>query len=292
MSGRSISAKVGLSALVLCGLTSMRCENNATTFFIRQMNAPQVSGTTCTIPIEPTAQRIAEGTMDVGIRDDYFVSPLMQNALVAVANPNFGRIESNGVNVQGFVVELHEGSPDGALIERPFSVYQTTFVPAAVAGAPSFQIATLQVIPPPIGQRLRSEVCVIDRTGVTENCPVPRIRERVKRIIVRINAFGETQGHVPIESPVYDFPVNVCCGCTVTFPSDSDQSEMLRPGPDCSAGVALVGPAQCFPGMDFPLDCRACASSNPEFCQPRGFRALTTVDRMGMITTSPCPMDL
>lgn len=292
MSGRSISAKVGLSALMVCGLTSLSCSNNATSFFIRQMNAPVASGTACTIPLEATAQRIAEGTMDVGLRDDYFISPLMQSSLVAVANPNFGRIETNGVNVQGFVVELHEGSPDGALIERPFSVYQTTFVPAAVGGVPSYQVATLQVIPPPIGQALRNQVCVIDRQGVTENCPVPRIRERVKRIIVRVNAFGETQGHVPVETPTYDFPVNVCCGCTVTFPADADQAEMLRPGPDCNSGVAVASQGQCFPGMDFPLDCRVCASSNPEFCQPRGYRALTTVDMAGRITTSPCPTDL
>lgn len=291
MSGRSISTRIGLSALVLGGLTSLSCENNAVSFFIRQMNAPILAGQVCTVPLEPTAQRIAEGTMDVGIRDDYLVSPLLQNSLVAVANPAFGRIESNGVNVQGFVVELHEGSPDGALIERPFSVYQTTFVPAAVAGVPAYQVATLQVIPPPIGQRLRNEVCVIDRTGVTSDCPVPRIRERVKRIIVRLTAFGDTQGHVPVESPTYDFPVNVCCGCSVLFPSDSDQAEMLRPGPDCNSGVAVPTQGQCFPGQDFPLDCRVCASSNPEFCQPRGFRA--NVMTMGtMVTSVPCPTDL
>lgn len=284
-----ISARGGLLAVAALGL-NLGCEQNAVTFFITQMNAPQIAGTTCTVPDDPNSARIAEGIMDVGLRDDYFVSPLLQNSLVATASPSFGRVETANIIVQGFVVELHDGSPEGALIERPFSVYQSTLVPVGVGGLPSYQVSTLQVIPPPVGQRLRTEVCVIDTQGVTENCPVPRIRQRVKRIIVRLSAFGATQGHLDVETPTFDFPVNVCCGCTVQFPSDSDQAEMLRPGPDCSSGLAVASQGACNPGMDFPLDCRFCASANPQFCQPRGYRALTTVTGT-TIMTSPCPTD-
>lgn len=267
------------------------CEKNAASVFIRQMNAPVAAGAMCTIPLEPNAQRVSEGIMDVGLRDDYLVNPLIQSALIATANPNSGRIETNGSTIEGFVIELREGSPDGALIEVPFSVYQSTFVPASFGGTPSFGITTLQVIPPGIGQRLRADVCVIDRQGVTSDCPVPRVRERVKRIIVRMTAFGRTQGNMAIETPTYDFPVNVCCGCTVQFPSDANQSDMAWPGPDCNSGIAVQGPGLCQPGQDFLLDCRQCASSNPEFCQPRGFQRVVPIVN-GVAQSLMCPADL
>lgn len=269
----------------------LSCENNAASVFIRQMNAPVAAGQVCTIPFEPNAQRVSEGIMDVGIRDDYLVNPLMQSALIATANPNSGRVETNGANIEGFVIELRDGSPDGPLIEVPFSVYQSTHIPASFGGTPSFGVSTIQVIPPGIGQRLRNDVCVVDRQGVTSECPVPRIRERVKRIIVRLTAFGRTQGAIPIETPTFDFPVNVCCGCLLQFPSDANLPDMLWPGPDCNSGIALQGPGLCQPGQDFLLDCRQCASSNPEFCQPRGFQRIVPMVS-GMPQNLNCPSDL
>ncbi len=279
-------------ALALAGLSMFSCEKNAASVFIRRMQAPIAAGVVCMIPLDPIVQPVAEGIMDVGVRDDYLVNPLIQSSLVATANPNFGRIETNGATIEGFVVELREGSPDGPLVEVPFSVYQTTFVPPSMAGAPSFGITTLQVIPPGIGQRLRADVCVIDRQGVTTDCPVPRIRERVKRIIVRMTAFGRTQGNISIETPSFDFPVNVCCGCTVQFPTDANLADAVYPGPDCNSGIALIGPGLCAPGQDFLLDCRQCASSRPEFCQPRGFQSRLPL--LPMSTTPQridCPLD-
>lgn len=277
--------------MALAAVTASGCADNEATFFIRQMSAPLVAGNLCTLPIDPTAQRVTEGVMDVGLRDDYFVAPLFQSSLISTANPSFGRVETAGVNIQGFVVELRDGSPSGALLERPFSVYQSTFVPAGVGGLPTYAATQLQVIPPPVGQALRASVCVVDRTGVDTNCPVPRIRQRVKRVIVRMYAFGRTQGNLDIETPIYDFPVNVCCGCLVQFPADADAPETVRPGPDCTVGVPLVGPGQCGVGMDFPVDCRSCAGTNREFCQPRGYRATVTQGAMGMPMSIPCPTD-
>jgi hypothetical protein len=292
MSGRRSSNGRWLSAVALCGLALSGCEGNLASVLIRQMNAPVATGAVCTVPLDPTAQRVAEGTLDVGIRDDYVLNPLLQSSLVSTANPNFGRVETNGSFIEGFVVELRDGSPDGRLIERPFSVYQSTFIPASLGGAPSFNVSSLQVIPPAIGQRLRAEVCVIDRMGVTPTCPVPRIRERVQRVIARLTGFGRTQGNIPIETPTFDFPINICCGCSVTFPSDADQTEMVRPGPDCNSGLPLVSPGLCAPGQDFALDCRACAGSNVEFCQPRGYRAGPTMDANMRLIPNTCPTDL
>ncbi len=292
MSRRHASLGVGKAGLALCGLTMFSCENNSVSVFIRQMTAPLAAGAVCTIPMEPLAQRVAEGIMDVGIRDDYLVNPLLQSQLVATANPAFGRVETNGATIEGFIIELREGSPEGRMVANtpPFSVYQTSFLAASLAGTPSFAVSTVQVIPPGIGQQLRNEVCVIDRQGVTADCPVPRVRERVKRVIVRVTAFGRTQGNIAIETPTYDFPVNVCCGCTVQIPTDANLADTAYPGPDCNSGVAIAGPSLCQPGQDFLLDCRQCAASDPEFCQPRGYQA-----RVPVIGALPqridCPTD-
>jgi len=268
------------------------CEKNAASVFIRQMQAPIAAGPVCTFPLDPNAQRVAEGIMDLGVRDDYLANPLLQSSLVSTSNPNFGRVDTAGTIMEGFVVELHEGSPDGPLVEVPFSVYQSSFVPSSIGGAPSFAVTNVQVIPPGIGQRLRNEVCVIDRQGVTTDCPVPRIRSRVKRIIARMTAFGRTQGNISVETPTFDFPVNVCCGCTVQFPPDSNFADAVYPGPDCNSGIALIGPGTCVPGQDFLLDCRLCASTVPEFCQPRGFQSrLPTVGMSATPQRIDCPVD-
>lgn len=289
MSRRSAFVGVGKAGLALCGLSMLSCENNAVSLFIRQMQPPLVAGVMCIIPLDPNIGRVAEGIMDVGIRDDYLANPLLQSSLVQTANPTFGRVESNGAIIDGFVIELRDGSPEGPLVEVPFSVYQTSFVAPSLAGTPSFAATTVQVIPPGIGARLRNEVCVIDRQGVTADCPVPRVRERVKRIIVRMTAFGHTQGNISLETPTFDFPVNVCCGCTVQFPPDANAAETVYPGPDCNSGIPILGPATCAPGQDFLLDCRACAASDPDFCQPRGFQSRPGIGTM--VTPLNCPID-
>ncbi|MEZ4406704.1 MAG: hypothetical protein R3A52_09530 [Polyangiales bacterium] len=90
------------------------CVDNEISFFIRQVQAPVPMGaSTCTIPADPSANRIFEGTLDVGLRDDYRMAPLLVSQVAARADMQMNRPETSVISVEGFVIEIHEGSPTG-----------------------------------------------------------------------------------------------------------------------------------------------------------------------------------
>jgi hypothetical protein len=265
-----------LGALVLGGvLTSAAgCVDNTVSLYIRQVQAPLVAGAVCMVTPDPFALSIPSGTLDVALKNNYTMTPLIANQLVTRASMDLLRAETSTVNIQGFVVELREGSPDGPLVGPAFSVYQNVVVPAALtATTPGYAWANIQVIPPQVGDALRGAVCQIDRTGVNESCPVYRVVSASRTILVKLTAFGASLGGNDVESSPFYFPVTVCCGCLITFPVDADAPATMTTGigRDCNNGMPLIGPASCNLGQDFPVDCRYCSTAHPEFCQPRGF---------------------
>lgn len=276
MWNRLIPSRPLLGVLALSGAfaSSVGCVDNTLSLYIRQIQSPTVAGTTCTYPIDPTAPSITEGTLDVALRTSYSIAPLLANQLASTANMEQRRVETSVLNIQGFVVELHEGSPEGAIIGQPFSVYQNVTVPAALSAAvPGYAFTRIQVIPPQVGEVLKAAVCRFDNTGVTTDCPVPRVTSVNRRILVKLTAFGESLGQRAIESAPYYFPLTVCCGCLITFPIDSDAPEAMGrgAGPDCNAGSPGASQATCGVGQDFPVDCRLCSGSANPLCQPRGY---------------------
>lgn len=279
-----------VGALVLGGLASMGCVDNTVSLFIRQVQAPQLAGAACTFTNDPSSASIPEGTLDVAIAESYKMAPLLANQQVSQANMDQRRAETSFVNVQGFVVELHEGSPEGVLIGSPFSVYQNVVVPPSLAaGTPGYAFASLEVIPPQITAALRDAVCRISPAPTpTAECPVPRYQSADRRVIVKLTAFGDSLGQHGVESVPFIYPVRVCCGCLVAFPTDSDAAETLYPGPDCRGGNAVQSLATCRPGQDFALDCRFCSTDRRYvgFCNPPGFNAFTPASRTPGLT---CP---
>lgn len=261
-----------LGALVL-GSTLMGCVDNTVSLFIRQVQAPVLQGAACSFTNDPASPFVPVGVFDVALRRNYRMTPLLANQLLTRANMDQGRVETSFLNVQGFVVELHENSPDGPLIGPPFSVYQTVVVPPSLAaGTPGYAAASIEVIPAQVGIALRDAVCVTPpgaRAPTTE-CPVPVVVSANRRVIVKLTAFGEALNQAGVESVPFLWPVTVCCGCTIQFPPESDSPEAVYPGPDCRNGAAVGGLGACSLGQDFDVDCRLCSGNNP-LCNPVGF---------------------
>ncbi|MDB4927908.1 MAG: hypothetical protein JWM10_392 [Myxococcaceae bacterium] len=275
MWNRLKASRAHLGALVLGGVltSSVGCVDNTVSVFIRQIQRPVVTGVTCTFNNDPTSTIITEGTLDVALKDSYTLRPLIANQLVTGANMDQRRIETSFLNIEGFVIELREGSPEGPLVGPAFSIYQNVVVPASVApGTPGYAATSITVIPPQVASALRSAVCQFDTAGVTPECPVVRIAASVnRRILVKMTAFGSSTGQHDVESTPFYFPVTVCCGCLLTFPNGSDTIEVDGDQrPDCNSGMAMPTCADTL-GQDDPVDCRSCASTNPSICQPRGF---------------------
>jgi hypothetical protein len=85
-----------------------------------------------------------------------------------------------------------------------------------------------------------------------------------KRVITRITVFGQTSGGNNIESNEFQFPVDVCNGCLVTFPAGSeDPVKAAATGkPNCSATSTTTSSTStvipCVVGQDQVVACTLC----------------------------------
>jgi hypothetical protein len=264
-SRRSSTLRMMLATTAFAALTS--CEDNAVSFFIRANMAPQPSGSGCTITNDPSAPTLPEGRFDVAAADSYSMSPLFQSNIFPRFDMTANRAETNHVFVQGIVVEVHVGEPTGPILDRAFTVFQTTTVsPGATA---TFGVTSIEVIPPAITRLIRPRVCSIDLTGVTAACPVPKIISTPLRLILRVSAFGRTGGNVAVETPQFDYPVTATCAGLRAFPQ-APAGSMVNPRLCLDTDTRL--PSSCWPDpQDSTIACR-------DYCNSRLFDFFRSLD--------------
>lgn len=264
------------------------CADNEISVYIRRIQSPTLMGTTCSYGVDPTTPAIPEGTLDLAFKHTYRLAPLLQNNISMRADMMSNRIESNLIRFEGFIVELREDSPDGPLVtgpdfSNPFTVYQSNIVLPGPPGQPGYGAAPFEAIPLQIGDALYNEVCVRRRGEVRStnpDCPVSNFNLNVtKRLMLRVAAFGRTGGGVAVETPRFNFPVTVCCGCLRFFPPAMATEPDSGMGSTCSTAMTVMNEASCpgVLGQDYPVPCGLCSASTPSICQPPGFSA-----RMGV----------
>jgi hypothetical protein len=246
------------------------CAANEISIAIVQNQAPQPGATAgvCTTSPDPMALSVGVGTLDLLLRDDYIMSPLYRSELLSTRDPASAHPETRGFFVTGARIDLRVGAPppDGPelLTSGAFSVTTSTFVPPGTSSGPGYAVGGIDVIPVSVGQLLLPAVCPMG--APTAACPVPPVTPHPLLVIASITPFGQTMGGLQIEGATFQYPINVCCGCLITFPADADNQTIA--GPDCSGGVATT--MTCSIGQDEPVDCRVCSGSNL-FCQPANF---------------------
>lgn len=262
-----------LGALAL-GSTAQGCVENEVSFYISQSQVPMPGGIGggCIVPADRSSAHLNSGVLDVGLATTYRLFPLYENQLLASVDPTSPRAELRNIVLMGADVELRRGSVDGPLVALPggvpsqYTIAASSLIPASSGTAPGTASGDLDIIPPAVGQALKSRVC--QAQPQVEGCNRPEVRSATEQIVVVVRAFGRTQGGIEQLGNYFAFPVNVCCGCLINFPPEADSRDIE--GPDCNAGAATTdGP--CQPGQDFPIDCRACSGSNP-LCQPLNCR--------------------
>jgi len=141
--------------------------------------------------------------------------------------------------------------------------------PSVVPGTPGYGAASIEVISPQVAAALRATVCRVDQSDVSPQCPVARRTSADRRVVVSLVAFGDASERDVFDTTPFHFPITVCCGCLITFPTDSVLASSTVP--NCDHGAPVPGLADCALGQDHPVDCRSCAADHPELCQPRGY---------------------
>lgn len=206
----------------------------------------------CDLATVDTEARIGAGVFDVAIgdRSSYVLTPLVENrtsdaivvdhALVQVwmlFDDELGPVNivcDRGELCSEWEIPLCEGSGCPVLPARETTSFEVPVLPRLVAAW------------------IVRELDIALRAG-----RAPPTFE----LSMRVQLVGDRDGEQVI-SPVFDYPLDICLGCLVTFPLGTDSPAV--PGPDCCGG-GFPEPA-CYPGQDEGIDCRRCLRTSPEIC--------------------------
>ncbi len=237
-------------------LVASACAHNDASIIVHGVLAPpQPQNGACTYTSDPTQPEESTGTLDVGLLAAYTPEVLVGNQLIT-RNDNVNlKAETARVTLQGAVVHVDDTSGNEI---NSFTTLSSGFIDPGAGGVPSYGPIALTLIDP--------------KTSAAMAGSLPTLG--TKQVIVHFTVFGQTAGGDDIESDEFQFAVNVCNGCLVTFPADSvDPVEQAANGgaPNCdaaqssSSGGTSVVP--CVVGQDQPVDCRLCKGD--PICVPR-----------------------
>lgn len=230
---------VGISAIAMAFTPA--CAENDQTIYVRQVLAPpqnRQNGTCIYLP-DPTQPFLAEGTLDLAVRNTYAATVLVGSQLLPRGDQTNTRAESNRAHINGAVVKVTDAN--GAFIGELTSL-AAGFVDPAQSGAASFGVVGITAMDAPTTAKL----------GVAPGA--------TRLVVASIKLFGRTLGGVDFESGEFQFPVRVCHGCLVDFATGDDPATPAR---DCSKSAESGGGATqttvpCAPGQDEVTPCQSC----------------------------------
>jgi hypothetical protein len=243
---------------------------------IRGAARASVENGQCSWSIEQPSPLRAEGVLDLAFKTSYFFSPLFEGT-VEFAHERQSLLPDPDFMIERYLVEAREGTADGPLLRgpdvvNPLTVHRSVQIEAPPSGGRGRGVDVFVALTDPMGAALYESLCVgrgaiVQPPGRDARCPVPQFRpELTARVVLRVRAFGQQRDGVRVETPPFDLPITVCCGC-------------LRRAPE-TIGAARCEPAMSAPsegycvalqGQDEPVDCALCAARLPAVCQPYGF---------------------
>jgi hypothetical protein len=217
-------------------------------FEILNNQVPQISGNSCSIPVDPTIYQ-GEGTLDLSIvRGDfqsaYFVFPLIENNLPRSSSNS--SIDPNQIQLSGFQVDIAPiGTTPSDSIQAlfdggPLVHYQIPWSGGISSGGGQLSAVTA-AFPVALAQQLAAAGGIGTESSLT--------------VDLTIQALGTTNSGTHMESDPFHFPVQICSGCLVAN---------VAPCPFAAAPANLGN--TCNPAQDLPIDC--CTDNGALLCPP------------------------
>ncbi len=251
-------------AIAACAVAlSPACVHNDSSVFIAAvLFPPQSTGTSgCIYTSDPTQPILSQGTLDVGLSDEYLAPMLIGNQIATQTSQTLQRTETSRVEIQGAIVRITDAV--GNQLASYTTLTSTTVGPGS-GTQPGYEPIFVTVLDPATATSLGGSLA----PGASH------------RVITYTRVFGQTLGGEHVESNEFEYPITVCYGCLVQFPPANVNP--LDPQPNCNgagaAGGGAASAAPCFFGQDQPVDCSLCAYSNPAVCNPGGAITPPTVD--------------
>lgn len=245
-------------SLLVCALAASAaapaCTDNDQSLFIRSALFPaQNRQNGCIYTDDPQQPILFEGTLDVGVRDNYYGVFLVGNQMIPRGEPLATRAESSRAHINGGIVRVTR--TDGTVI-REFTSSATGFADPQNNNTPDFGVMGLIAIDAPTAFILR-DLLVAEAANAKVN-----VRTLSIQVLSNIKVFGKTLGGTDLESAEYQFPIRVCVGCLVNFPAGvNDSSKDPRPnclGTPTATTQVTTQLAPCFQGQDEGVNCKTC----------------------------------
>jgi hypothetical protein len=180
--------------------------------------------------------------MDVAFTQSYTAFVLVGNQLTERGSREQLRTETSRVALRGAEVTLT--TLDGRTLGN-YSTVGTGFVNAASGDVPSYAAMSVNIIPSALG----SNANVIAAGAV----------------VAKIRVFGDTLGNTAVTSSELDFPIRICEGCLVTYPSTAADvvagSDKYLCTKAASATQTTTDTPPCIVGQDQSFPCTACSAA-------------------------------
>jgi hypothetical protein len=235
---------VGCSLLGSAALAAAACVHDDSTIFVQDVLAAQfvTPGQTCQFTADPTQTFISSGVLDIALRTSYTPTFLVGNQMVAESNSQQLQTETSTVTIQGAIVRITDAA--GAQLANFTRDTAATLYPAS-GTVPGYSPVSATIID---SNTIQSDTALQGIVGMGGTA----------RLITYVKFFGNTLGGRYVESNEFEFPVDVCRGCLISF-SQADVSPLFT-SPNClgGGGASSTLPGPCFPGQDFRVDCSQC----------------------------------
>lgn len=218
---RILAGTVILSAGVIA---TTGCVDNDSSLFIQGVLRPEAPE--CKVTPEPGSTFIGTGVLDTAFSKEYHAWLLVGNQMTPRGTKGEARTETMRIRLNGAIVQLQNLKGDN--VGDEFSVPGSGFVSISSSEDPGYGAFEATLVPASTGSSFGGSM-----------------------LIAKVRVYGETLGGQELESADFNFPIQVCSGCTVTFPAEALDTNgcCTMPG----------GPAPpCFAGEDI-VDCRSCA---------------------------------
>jgi hypothetical protein len=239
----------GLAVLAGVAAVSPACVHNDSTIFIREVVAPQFAhpGMACVFTPDPAQAFSWSGLLDVSLANGYNAVYLVGNQMLATVNANQLQTETSTVTIQGAIVRIT--SADGHELDRYTRLTSATISPST-GSTPGYATVSATIIDV---RRILSGSAAVQNVIAS-----PLGQSGFARLVTYVRVFGQTLGGQSVESNEFEYPVDVCNGCLISFTNNPNY-----PTPNC-VGNAAAGTATsqtqipCYPGQDLAIDCNAC----------------------------------
>ena len=222
------------------------CKHDDSTLFVQDVLAgqPVTAGQQCSFTSDPTQPFISSGLLDIALASDYNPTYLIGNQSVPEVNSQQLQTETDIIMVQGAVVRITDSS--GKQLSTFTRLAAATVYPSS-GSVPGYAPITVTTVD---SSTISNDVLLeanVSGGGTT-------------RLVTYVTFFGVTTGGNNIQSDEFEFPVDVCSGCLISY-SATDDNPLSTFQPNCllaGASGATAAPSPCRTGQDFPIDCAEC----------------------------------